>query len=149
MRQQLLSFKCQSHLEPVLYLKAVIKPLYRFICDQSYEVVDGKFVWRERDHEDIIVYDDVNQLFWYPNGIASEWQGQSASSSIGPKVIIFISDTSHGSTPSQRFMRFDCADWNRAFFKTYYEKRSISHLIVDFNRIWITQFMDSLPRWPT
>jgi 1,3-beta-glucan synthase len=51
-------------------LRAVIKPLYRFIRDQGYEVVDGKFVRRERDHEDIIGYDDVNQLFWYPEGIA-------------------------------------------------------------------------------
>ena len=67
------SSECQSRLEPVpegLYLKAVVKPLYRFIRDQGYEVVDGKFVRRERDHEDIIGYDDVNQLFWYPEGIA-------------------------------------------------------------------------------
>lgn len=39
--------------------------------------------------------------------------------------------------PSQRFMKFDRIDWNRAFFKTYYEKRSIGHLIVNFNRIWV------------
>jgi 1,3-beta-glucan synthase len=67
------SSECQSRLEPVpegLYLKAVIKPLYRFIRDQGYEVVDGKFVRRERDHDNIIGYDDVNQLFWYPEGIA-------------------------------------------------------------------------------
>ncbi len=25
---------------------------------------------RERDHDKIIGYDDVNQLFWYPEGIA-------------------------------------------------------------------------------
>ena len=25
---------------------------------------------RERDHDHIIGYDDVNQLFWYPEGIA-------------------------------------------------------------------------------
>ena len=28
-------------------------------------------------------------------------------------------------------------DWNKVFFKTYYEKRSIAHLLVNFNRIWI------------
>jgi 1,3-beta-glucan synthase len=33
-------------------------------------VVDGKFVRREKDHKDIIGYDDVKQLFWYPEGIA-------------------------------------------------------------------------------
>lgn len=34
-------------------------------------------------------------------------------------------------------MKFDRIDWNRAFFKTYYEKRSAAHLLVNFNRIWI------------
>ena len=34
-------------------------------------------------------------------------------------------------------MKFDRIDWNRAFFKTYYEERSIGHLIVNFNRIWV------------
>lgn len=36
-----------------------------------------------------------------------------------------------------RFMKFDRIDWNRAFFKTYYEKRSFMHLLVNFNRIWV------------
>lgn len=65
--------ECQSRMDAVpegLYLRTVVKPLYRFIRDQGYEVVDGKFVRRERDHESIIGYDDVNQLFWYPEGIA-------------------------------------------------------------------------------
>lgn len=34
-------------------------------------------------------------------------------------------------------MKFDRIDWNRAFFKTYLEKRSAAHLLVNFNRIWI------------
>jgi 1,3-beta-glucan synthase len=65
--------ECQNRVEAVpegLYLRAVVKPLYRFIRDQGYEVQDGKFVRREKDHNDIIGYDDVNQLFWYPEGIA-------------------------------------------------------------------------------
>jgi 1,3-beta-glucan synthase len=65
--------ECQNRVDPVpegMYLRSVVRPLYRFIRDQGYEVVDGKFVRRERDHEDIIGYDDVNQLFWYPEGIA-------------------------------------------------------------------------------
>ena len=67
------SSECQNRIDPVpegLYLRAVIKPLYRFIRDQGYESVDGKFVRRERDHDRIIGYDDINQLFWYPEGIA-------------------------------------------------------------------------------
>lgn len=34
-------------------------------------------------------------------------------------------------------MRFADIDWDRAFFKTYYEKRSFGHLLVNFNRIWV------------
>ncbi|KAH9914111.1 1,3-beta-glucan synthase component-domain-containing protein [Fomitopsis serialis] len=66
-----------------------------------------------RDHDSIIGYDDVNQLFWYPEGIAR----------------IALVD--------KRFMQFERIDWNRAFFKTYYEKRSFGHLLVNFNRIWV------------
>ena len=39
--------------------------------------------------------------------------------------------------PMQRFMTFDQIDWNRVFFKTYDEKRSGAHPLVNFNRIWI------------
>ena len=62
--------ECQNRMDPVpegLYLHTVIKPLYRFLRDQGY---DSNFVRRERDHHEIIGYDDVNQLFWYPEGIA-------------------------------------------------------------------------------
>jgi 1,3-beta-glucan synthase len=65
--------ECQNRVDPVpegLYLHTIIKPLYRFLRDQGYENQDGKFVRRERDHDEIIGYDDVNQLFWYPEGVA-------------------------------------------------------------------------------
>ncbi|TDL27758.1 glycosyltransferase family 48 protein [Rickenella mellea] len=118
--------ECQNRIEPVpegLYLRAVIKPLYRFIRDQGYEIVDGKFVRREKDHDRIIGYDDVNQLFWYPEGIA--------------RIVLNDKTRLVDLPPAQRFMKFDRVDWNRAFFKTYYEKRSFMHLLVNFNRIWV------------
>jgi 1,3-beta-glucan synthase len=65
--------ECQSCIDPIpegLYLRAISKPLYHFIRDQGYEAVDGKFVWREHDHHCIIGYDNINQLFWYLEGIA-------------------------------------------------------------------------------
>lgn len=34
-------------------------------------------------------------------------------------------------------MHFERIDWNRAFYKTYYERRSFLHLAVNFNRIWV------------
>jgi len=67
------SAECQQNTEPVaegLYLHTVVKPLYQFIRAQGYEVVENRFVRRERDHDQIIGYDDVNQLFWYPEGLA-------------------------------------------------------------------------------
>ena len=75
--------ECQNRVEPVpegLYLRAVIKPLYRYIRDQGYEVQDGKFVRREKDHNEIIGYDDINQLFWYPEGISRIVLSDKASS---------------------------------------------------------------------
>ncbi len=62
------SNECQNKVDPVpegLYLHTVIKPIYRFLRDQGY---DSNFVRREKDHHEIIGYDDVNQLFWYPEG---------------------------------------------------------------------------------
>ncbi|GAA5831103.1 hypothetical protein JCM11251_005144 [Rhodosporidiobolus azoricus] len=118
--------ECQNRVEPVpegLYLRSVVRPLYRFIRDQGYEVVDGVFVRREKDHEDIIGYDDINQLFWYPEGISR---------------IVLNDKTRLVDVPaSQRFMKFDKIEWHRAFFKTYFERRSFLHLLVNFNRIWV------------
>ena len=49
-----------------LYLRVAIEPFCRFICNQGYEVVDGRFVRGGKDHTDIIGYD---QLFWHSEGI--------------------------------------------------------------------------------
>ncbi|EJT52400.1 1,3-beta-glucan synthase [Trichosporon asahii var. asahii CBS 2479] len=118
--------ECQNRMEAVpegLYLRAVVKPLYKFLRDQGYEVVDGKFLRRERDHDKIIGYDDVNQLFWYPEGIA--------------RIVLNDKKRLVDLPPAQRFMKFDRIDWNQVFFKTYLEKRSFFHLLVNFNRIWV------------
>ncbi|KAJ6588554.1 glycosyltransferase family 48 protein [Mycena capillaripes] len=118
--------ECQSRIEPMqegLFLRTVVRPLYRFIRDQGYELIEGKFVRRERDHEDIIGYDDVNQLFWYPEGIS--------------RIILSGGRPLVDLPASQRFLAFEKIDWNRVFFKTYYEKRSFGHLLVNFNRIWV------------
>ncbi|KAG6884155.1 1,3-beta-D-glucan synthase [Termitomyces sp. T159_Od127] len=137
------SSECQNRVEPVpegLYLKNVIKPLYRFMRDQGYEVLDGKFVRKEKDHDEIIGYDDVNQLFWYPEGIARIVLTDKVCSceiSISFKVDKIQQARLVDLPPAQRWMKFNQVDWNRAFFKTYYEKRSFGHLLVNFNRIWV------------
>ncbi|EGG08858.1 family 48 glycosyltransferase [Melampsora larici-populina 98AG31] len=118
--------ECQNRVEPVpegLYLRAVIRPLYRFFRDQGYELIDGVFMRREKDHMDIIGYDDINSLFWYPEGIA--------------KIVLNDRTRLIDIPPAQRYMKFDKIEWRRAFFKTYLEKRSFGHMIVNFNRIWV------------
>ncbi|KAF9482743.1 1,3-beta-glucan synthase [Pholiota conissans] len=118
--------ECQNMVEPVpegLYLQTVIKPLYRFMRDQGYEVIDGKFVRKEKDHAQIIGYDDINQLFWYPEGLA--------------KIVVRGGQRLVDVPPAQRFMKLSQIEWDRVFFKTYFEKRSTAHLLVNFNRIWI------------
>jgi 1,3-beta-glucan synthase len=136
--------ECQNRSDPVpegVYLETVIKPLYRFIRDQGYEVVDGKFVRRERDHNQIIGYDDINQLFWYPEGLARIVLQDNVSFiklALADLFLIHRFQTRLVDVPpAQRFMKFSRIDWGRVFFKTYYEKRSAAHLLVNFNRVWV------------
>ncbi|KAL2072324.1 hypothetical protein VTL71DRAFT_11667 [Oculimacula yallundae] len=117
---------CQNLVEPVdefTYLNNVITPLYQYCRDQGYEIQDGKYVRRERDHNQIIGYDDCNQLFWYPEGIE----------------LIVMEDKSRivDLPPAERFLMLKDVNWNKVFFKTYKETRSWFHMLVNFNRIWV------------
>ncbi|ODV72972.1 1,3-beta glucan synthase [Cyberlindnera jadinii NRRL Y-1542] len=117
---------CQQRAEPVPegdYLNRVITPLYRFIRAQVYEIVDGRYVKRERDHNKIIGYDDVNQLFWYPEGIA--------------KIVFEDGSRLVDLAPEDRYVRLGEVAWDMVFFKTYKEIRTWFHLITNFNRIWV------------
>ncbi|PYH84167.1 1,3-beta-glucan synthase component GLS2 [Aspergillus uvarum CBS 121591] len=118
--------ECQNRVEPVeelTYLNEIITPLYQFCRDQGYEISDGKYVRRERDHDKIIGYDDMNQLFWYPEGI---------------ERISFEDKTRLVDVPpAERWTKLKDVNWKKAFFKTYRETRSWFHLITNFNRIWV------------
>lgn len=117
---------CQNLVEPVeefTYLNNVITPLYQYCRDQGYEIQDGKYVRRERDHDKVIGYDDCNQLFWYPEGIERIVMEDKAR----------IVDLS----PAERYMKLKDVAWKKVFFKTYKETRSWFHMLVNFNRIWI------------
>ncbi|KAH3679853.1 hypothetical protein WICMUC_000596 [Wickerhamomyces mucosus] len=117
---------CQQRVEPVPegdYLNRVITPIYRYLRSQVYEVVDGRYVKRERDHNKVISYDDVNQLFWYPEGIAK---------------IVFEDGSRLVDLPTaDRYVRLGEVSWDLVFFKTYKEIRTWFHLVTNFNRIWI------------
>ena len=118
--------ECQAKVEPVeegTYLKDIITPLYQYCRDQGYEIVDGKFVRRERDHSQLIGYDDCNQLFWYPEGI---------------ERIVMTDKSRLVDVPGpQRYLKLKEIQWNKVFFKTYKETRSWFHMATNFNRIWI------------
>ncbi|KAE8408265.1 putative 1,3-beta-glucan synthase component FKS1 [Aspergillus pseudonomiae] len=118
--------ECQNRVEPVeefTYLNEIITPLYQYCREQGYEISDGKYVRREKDHNQIIGYDDMNQLFWYPEGI---------------ERIVFEDKTRLVDIPTaERWLKLKEVDWKKVFFKTYRETRSWFHMITNFNRIWV------------
>ncbi|KAJ6445182.1 acetylornithine deacetylase [Purpureocillium lavendulum] len=117
---------CQGLVEPVdefAYLNNVITPLYQFCRDQGYEILNGVYVRRERDHKNIIGYDDCNQLFWYPEGI--------------DRLVLEDKSRLVDIPPAERYLKLNQVSWKKSFFKTYKETRSWFHLLVNFNRIWI------------
>ncbi|KAJ4348188.1 1,3-beta-D-glucan synthase [Didymosphaeria variabile] len=116
----------QAQTEPIdefTYLNNVITPLYQYCRDQGYEIQDGKYVRRERDHAAIIGYDDINQLFWYPEGLE--------------RIVMEDKSRIVDLPPAERFAKLKDVVWKKVFFKTYYERRSWFHMIVNFNRIWV------------
>ncbi|KAK3321667.1 glycosyltransferase family 48 protein [Apodospora peruviana] len=117
---------CQAMVEPVeecTFLNNVITPLYQYVRDQGYEILDGVYVRRERDHNQIIGYDDCNQLFWYPEGIE--------------RIILEDKSKLVDVPPAERYLKLKDVNWKKVFFKTYKETRSWFHLITNFNRIWV------------
>ncbi|KAG9251681.1 1,3-beta-glucan synthase component-domain-containing protein [Emericellopsis atlantica] len=117
---------CQALVEPVdefTFLNNVITPLYQYVRDQGYEILDGIYIRREKDHKDIIGYDDCNQLFWYPEGIE--------------RIVLHDKSKLVDVPPAERYLKLNEINWKKCFFKTYKETRSWFHLLINFNRIWI------------
>lgn len=117
---------CQALVEPVdefTFLNNVITPLYQYCRDQGYEILDGVYVRRERDHKNIVGYDDCNQLFWYPEGIE--------------RIVLQDKSKLVDVPPAERYLKLKDVNWKKCFFKTYRESRSWFHLLTNFNRIWI------------
>ncbi|KAJ4387933.1 1,3-beta-D-glucan synthase [Gnomoniopsis smithogilvyi] len=117
---------CQNSVEPVpeyTFLNNVITPLYQYCRDQGYEIMNGVYVRRERDHNQIIGYDDCNQLFWYPEGIE--------------RIVLEDKSRLVDVPPAERYLKLKDVAWKKCFFKTYKETRSWFHLLTNFNRIWV------------
>ncbi|KAI9830262.1 MAG: hypothetical protein M1819_005789 [Sarea resinae] len=118
--------ECQNRVEPAeecTYLNEVITPLYNYCRDQCYEISEGKYVRRERDHNQVVGYDDMNQLFWYPEGIE--------------RIVMEDKSRLVDIPPAERYTKLKDVNWNKVFFKTYRETRSWFHMIINFNRVWI------------
>lgn len=106
------------------FLDEIVAPLYRFFRDETYEVIQGRLVKREKDHDKIIGYDDVNQFFWYPTCLTR----------------IHLADkktTLQGLAPAERYRALKDVDWKKTFRKTYKEKRTWMHASINFTRVWI------------
>lgn len=105
------------------YLDRIVTPLYNFYRDQQCQLIDGQYVRVEKDHCQVIGYDDINQLFWYHRGL---------------KKLVLPGKAKLIDLPrSQRYAALGNVLWNKAFYKTYKETRSWIHLVTDFSRIWI------------
>jgi 1,3-beta-glucan synthase len=106
------------------YLDNVITPIYEFIRDQVYQKnKQGNYMRRDKDHADIIGYDDVNQLFWYPETMN--------------RITLKDKTKMLNIAPHLRYDQLKEVNWKKAFQKTFKEKRSWMHLAVNFTRIWI------------
>ncbi|CAO3697942.1 unnamed protein product [Rhizopus stolonifer] len=108
------------------FLDTIISPLYRFFRDQTYVLKDGRYVKRERDHDRVIGYDDVNQFFWYPT--------------FYDQIIVSADDrtrTLGKLPPHERYGALKDVNWEKTFKKTYKEKRTWMHASVNFSRVWV------------
>lgn len=109
------------------FLNDIITPIYTFLRDQLYKKdMDENWIKRERDHSEVIGYDDVNQMFWYPEGIE--------------RIVLENGDRLVDKHISERYLHLKDVAWSKAFYKTYRESRTWLHCITNFNRFWIIHF---------
>jgi 1,3-beta-glucan synthase len=109
---------------PIPFLDHVITPLYEYYRDQVYELVGERYIVRDRDHSSTIGYDDINQFFWHRKGLEKIRIKEST------KSLIEI-------PPHERYLYLNKIRWSKCFYKTYKERRTWSHAVLNFNRIWI------------
>lgn len=110
------------------YLNDVITPLYDFLKNQlkKQNKNTGEWVDRNKDHKTIIGYDDINQLFWYPEGLE--------------RIVVIDGKRLVDFPLQERFPQLKNVQWDKVFYKTFLESRSWIHCITNFNRFWIIHF---------
>ncbi|RKP34218.1 glucan synthase [Dimargaris cristalligena] len=118
--------ECQNRTEAAPegeYLRNICTPLYIFIRDSAYENHNGRYLKRERDHAQTIGYDDVNELFWSPDGLR--------------RIVLEDKSLLMDHPTHERWYLLKDVVWNKTFYKTYKERRTFVHLVTNFARIWI------------
>lgn len=105
------------------FLDTVITPIYNYIRNQRFVLIDGEWRKNTKDHADLIGYDDANQLFWFLKGLRSIELYDGSLFMDKPNV--------------ERYKCFSLINWDKVFFKTYSEKRTWIHLFTNFSRVWI------------
>lgn len=107
-----------------LFLEQIISPLYCYIRDQQFELMNNRLLRKKGlDHAQIIGYDDVNLFFWYPANLL--------------KLTLSNGEQLHSLDKGLRYNLLKNIDWSSVFYKSYLETRSWGHVLVNFNRIWI------------
>lgn len=105
------------------YLDRIITPLYECYRMHNFELVDNEWLRRERDHKNCVGYDDMNQLFWYIEGIEK-------IHTVDGNILVNYPQT-------EWFQKLGDVNWSTAFKKSFRETRTFLHLITNFSRIWI------------
>ncbi|CUM55022.1 unnamed protein product [Debaryomyces tyrocola] len=105
------------------FLDTVVTPIYSYIRDQQYELVNNMWRKSEKDHSDIIGYDDVNQFFWYRGNLE--------------KIMLLDKSLLYEYPRNQRYTKFKSIKWKKLFYKTYCERRTWLHLFTNFSRVWV------------
>lgn len=105
------------------FLDNIVTPIYTYIRDQQYELIQGTWKKSEKDHSKIIGYDDINQYFWYLENLKG----------------IKLTDKSllYNYPKNERYLKFKSIKWKKLFYKTYKERRTWLHLFTNFSRVWI------------
>lgn len=105
------------------FMDQVITPLYLFIRNQQYKLLNGKWVKNSKDHDSIIGYDDINQFFWFSSNLL--------------KIKLKDGTSLYSFAKHKRLENFKEINWKACLYKTYKEKRTWNHLVTNYSRIWI------------
>ena len=132
-----------KNLRECFFLDMIITPIYNAYCSFNFVRTDsGTWIRREGDHKDFIGYDDMNQLFWYRQGIEKlRTNTKSLGNDISTGIRVIDSPSEMPaliSMPQEDwFLALATVPWDKPFAKTYRELRSWIHNITNFSRIWI------------